>query len=466
MRSHRCTRQRLANHLRKFFERQVYTSVVGIDVAMISPSSTSKYRNDLVDQSLEVLSAPLLDNSFGNDGVAEQSCCSFDCRRRWSMFIIILLSLLNFTCRFTYAGVLSQLQEQFQKTDGEMGFSQTAFVLAYMFAAPIFGYLNDAQYFSCRSLVTVSCLIFSGAAFCSGLSSTYLEFLASRAVLGVGEAGFSVLAPIIIKALFEGSKSQPTAIALYYSSTAVGSALGFIVGGTVGGHWGWRYAFFSAGPPGVLLSVLFLVSAKTESANSIRAVAKHRSKDGGTVSADVVSLLRVSSYMFSTFGFASLTFAVSGLAAFMPVYLARQTDIKESVASTSFGVVACLSGIIGPFSGDALTKYLAKKRNDAAVYVCALGLGLSVPFGVASILIPYFELPFSVILCYASSFLAQLFFFSIMSPNLVSRARIVLASSTANSSFRESYSALFRKDFTLLDCKSAALCAFARVPPT
>jgi MFS family permease len=386
---------------------------------MNSTSSTLKYRDDLVDQSLqEVLGAPLLDNAAGDDGHAEQHCLSFDCRRRWSMFIIILLSVLNFLSRFTYAGVLSQLQEQFQKTDGDMGFSQTAFVLAYMFAAPVFGYLNDLQIFSCRSLVTFSCFIFSGAAFCSGLSSDYFEFLASRAVLGVGEAGFSVLAPIIIKALFEGSKSQATAIALYYSSTAVGSALGFVVGGTVGGYWGWRYAFFAAGPPGILLSLLFFFTVETESVNSVRAAAKHQSKAAG-VCADVAFLSKISSYVFSTFGFASLTFAVSGLAAFMPIYLSRQTSIKESDASTALGVVACLSGIIGPFSGGALAKYLLKKRPDGCVRVCVLGLGLSVPFGLASILIPFFGTPFTVLLCYISSFFSQCFFFSIMSPNLV-----------------------------------------------
>jgi MFS family permease len=374
------------------------------------------------------------------------------------MLIIILLSLLNFLCRFTYAGVLSQLQEEFQKTDGDMGFSQTAFVLAYMIAAPIFGYLNDAQIVSCRSLVTVSCLIFSCASFGSGLSSTYIEFLASRAVLGVGEAGFSVLAPIIIKALFEGSKSQPTAIALYYSSTAVGSALGFVVGGTVGGFWGWRYAFFAAGPPGVLLSFLFLVSVETESTNSKRAAAKHASKDA-SIAGDVASVLKTSSYVFSTFGFASLTFAISGLAAFMPIYLSRQTSVKESTASTAFGVVACLSGIIGPFAGDTLAKHLLKKRADGHVVVCVLGLGLSVPFGLASILIPFFDLPFNVLLCYVSSFLAQTFFFSIMSPNLVMVHSLCSLIPLANPFRRAFCSALSQKDFMQLHCKKSALCA-------
>lgn len=425
---------------------------------MNSPSSTSKFRDDLVDQSL---GRPLLEEAHHIDGNFEQKCCSFVHARRWSMVVIILLSLLNFLCRFTYAGVLSQLQEQFQKTDGEMGFTQTAFVMAYMLAAPIFGYLNDSQLVSCRSLVSVSCFIFSCAAFSSGLSTTYLQFLASRAVLGVGEAGFSVLAPIIIKALFEGSGSQPTAIALYYSSTAVGSALGFVVGGTVGGYWGWRYAFFVAGPPGILLSILFLVSVETESANSRLATSKHQSKTNHGLVADVASLLKISSFVFATFGFASLTFAISGLAAFMPIYLSRVTDVKESVASTAFGVVACVSGVVGPFAGNALAKHLLKKRANSYLYICFVGLALSVPFGVASVLIPFFELPFSVLLCYASSFVAQTCFFSIMSPNLVmtpARQAIHAHSiAAADSCYRALCSALFQKSFTQLLCKSICL---------
>jgi MFS family permease len=334
------------------------------------------------------------------------------------MFIILLLSLLNFLCRFTYAGVLTSLQEAFHKTDGELGFSQTAFVLAYMVSAPVYGFLNDSQYISCRSLVTFSCLLFPCAAFCSGLSTTYLQFLATRAALGVGQAGFSVLAPIIIKALYEGSGGQAIAIALYYSSTAVGSALGFVVGGLVGGNWNWRYAFYVGGPPGILLCILFWTTVETVSVNSATAAIKHPSRRASLM-ADVQSLLKISSYVYSTLAFATLTFVLSGLAAFMPVYLSRVTSIDESFSSTIFGVVGCLSGVIGPLLGNSLTKHLLSKRADGQVYVCFLGLGLSVPFGVASILIPFYGKHFSVLLCYVCSFLAQTCFFSIMGSNLV-----------------------------------------------
>jgi MFS family permease len=233
--------------------------------------------------------------------------------------------------------------------------------------------------------------------------------------------------------LYEGSGSQPTAIALYYSSTAVGSALGFVVGGTVGGYWGWRYAFFAAGPPGVFLSLLFLVSVETDSANSRRATLKHQSRPSGLI-ADVATLLKISSYVYATFGFASLTFAISGLAAFMPIYLSRTTNVAESVASTAFGAVACVSGVVGPFTGNAIAKILLKKRANGYLHICFAGLALSVPFGVASVLIPFFDLPFSVLLCYASSFVAQTFFFSIMSPNLVMSARGCCCIVHANSS--------------------------------
>jgi MFS family permease len=424
-------------------------------MAMNSPSSASKYRDDLVDQSHFGLSKPLLDDVSENIANPETNCCSFVHLRRWSMLIIILLSLLNFLCRFTYAGVLSQLQEQFQKTDGEMGFTQTAFVMAYMLAAPIFGYLNDLQMMSCRSLVTVSCFIFSCAAFCTGLSTTYLQFLASRAVLGVGEAGFSVLAPIIIKALYEGSGSQPTALALYYSSTAVGSALGFVVGGTVGGYWGWRYAFFAAGPPGILLSFVFLFSAQTDSANSRCRIVEHQYKPSGMI-ADIATLSKISSYVFATFGFASLTFAISGLAAFMPLYLSRTTDAAESVASTAFGVVACVSGVIGPFSGNLIAKHLLRKRANAYLHICFIGLALSVPFGLASVLIPFFDVPYSVVLCYASSFVAQTCFYSIMSPNLVTNECSLFcnlhALFVADLYCRVLCSASFQKNFMQLHC--------------
>ena len=43
----------------------------------------------------------------------------------------------------------------------------------------------------------------------------------------------------------------------FQSAALLGSALGVVIGGAVAAKFGWRYAFFAVGAPGLLLSALY-----------------------------------------------------------------------------------------------------------------------------------------------------------------------------------------------------------------
>src|SRR5207244_3302094 len=45
-------------------------------------------------------------------------------------------------------------------------------------------------------------------------------------------------------------------MSIFYCAIPIGSALGYVLGGTVDSHFGWRAAFFVAGVPGLLLALL------------------------------------------------------------------------------------------------------------------------------------------------------------------------------------------------------------------
>src|SRR5260370_7324720 len=47
-------------------------------------------------------------------------------------------------------------------------------------------------------------------------------------------------------------------MAIFFCAIPVGSALGYVVGGLMNVHFGWRPAFFVAGIPGLALAVLCL----------------------------------------------------------------------------------------------------------------------------------------------------------------------------------------------------------------
>ncbi len=48
-------------------------------------------------------------------------------------------------------------------------------------------------------------------------------------------------------------------MAIFFCAIPVGSALGYVLGGLVDAHFGWRAAFFVAGTPGIALAALCLL---------------------------------------------------------------------------------------------------------------------------------------------------------------------------------------------------------------
>ena len=89
-----------------------------------------------------------------------------------------------------------------------------------------------------------------GTAFSHGFSQMFFW----RALLGVGEASYGVIAPALLADLF-APKHRGRVMGVYYLALPLGGALGYVIGGWVGDHWGWRAAFWVVGLPGLLAAV-------------------------------------------------------------------------------------------------------------------------------------------------------------------------------------------------------------------
>ena len=114
----------------------------------------------------------------------------------------------------------------------------------------------------------------------------------------------------------------------FYLATPVGSALGYIVGGYLGHHYGWRTPFMISALPGLLLA--FGVLALRE---PVRGASDHLadSVERGTV----LGLFRNKAYWTITLGAAMMTFAIGGLQVWMPTFLTRIRHVPLDRANSS-----------------------------------------------------------------------------------------------------------------------------------
>src|SRR6202044_1529089 len=110
-----------------------------------------------------------------------------------------------------------------------------------------------------------------------------------------GEAGGSPPAHAMISDYFP-PKKRSTALSIYSSGIYLGMLVGFLMGGYLNQHLGWRKAFFVVGLPGVFFSILFFFTVKEPE--------KGATDLPGNSATDPVSLATVVRFLFSKKTFA------------------------------------------------------------------------------------------------------------------------------------------------------------------
>ncbi|KFO91878.1 Protein spinster 3, partial [Buceros rhinoceros silvestris] len=182
-------------------------------------------------------------------------------------------NLINFMDWFIVPGILLDIQEYFELSDGEAGLLQTVFVLCYMLAAPIFGYLGDR--YNRKIILGAGIFFWSGVT----LGSSFINelycwmFFLSRGLVGIGTASYSTIAPTIIADLFEEGK-RTTMLSIFYIFIPVGSGLGYVLAASVAnvtGDWHWAFRITPCMGGLALVLLILLVPHRTQ-----RRTASHR----------------------------------------------------------------------------------------------------------------------------------------------------------------------------------------------
>src|SRR5204862_6139860 len=111
--------------------------------------------------------------------------------------------------------------------------------------------------FSRWIIVGSAVILWSLASGGSGLAGTFGILFATRHCVGIGEGGYGPAAPTILSALFP-IETRGRIMAIFCAAIPVGSALGYVIGGLIGAHLGWRWSFYLVAPPGLVLGLLWL----------------------------------------------------------------------------------------------------------------------------------------------------------------------------------------------------------------
>jgi MFS family permease len=316
--------------------------------------------------------------------VADQTHQSWVRSAGFGLAVLSFINLFSYLDRYIVSALIESLKHSdLHLTDANLGSLMSAFLVVYTATAPVFGALGDRRSRPRLSAIGVACWSFATAL--SGFATGYLSLLAARASVGVGEAAYVTIAPSLLSDYFP-IRQRGRVMAIFFCAIPVGSALGYIVGGLVDKHYGWRNAFFVAGVPGLLLAALCLLlrdpprGAQDGAAAQADAAKVSRANIGKATWAVYRRLVSNNPYVLTVLGYAAYTFAVGGLAVWMPAFLERARGIPRSEATVSFGAIVVITGFIGTFVGGWLGDYAAKYSRQAYLWLCAIATLVSAPF--------------------------------------------------------------------------------------
>jgi MFS family permease len=255
-----------------------------------------------------------------------------------------------------------------------------------MVAAPAFGSWGDLG--SRTRPMAIGVLVWSLATFLSGFARDYPQLLAGRAIVGIGEAAYVAIAPALLADCFP-TERRGRVLAVLNMAIYVGTALSYIVSGQLSVHFGWRAAFFAGGVPGMLLALLILRlpdpprgAQEPDRASSAGGVPQGR---GQAPLGIYLGLLRRWPFMVVVLGYAAYTFALGGLAFWMPSFLERVRHVPLGEATSGFGAIVIVTGFLGTFAGGWLGDHLLRYSRQAYLWFSGVTTLLAVPFALLAL---------------------------------------------------------------------------------
>lgn len=291
-----------------------------------------------------------------------------------NIFIILaLINLLNYIDRQVLYSVFPLIKEDLFLSDKELGFLASAFMLVYMFSAPVLGYIADRT--PRQKIIALSAFLWSIATSACACVRNYFALIFARSLVGVGESGFTSVCPSFIAEKFS-PKVRARVLALFALGLPLGSALGYLLGGILGKQFGWRLAFLILGLPGIILAFIVYFAIKDTPK-------KIEEKPPFT---NYLKLLKNKKFVFVCLAQAMGTFTLGALAAWGPSFLNRYFAYDIAKSGTIFGAIIIIAGALGTMLGGIIGDRWQKKTENGYFYTTALSYLIAFPFGILAFL--------------------------------------------------------------------------------
>ncbi len=311
---------------------------------------------------------------------------------RFAFTILLIINILNYADRYLLPAILPKIRADLGLTPLQEGLLGSSFLLVYALATLPIGVWADR---SIRKNIVALCVgIWSVATALAGFTSNFLQLFSVRAVLGIGEAGYAPASLSLLGDFF--SKAKRGRILSYWSAgQLIGAAFGVTVGGLVADAFGWRYAFFIVGIPGLIAAFLAWrmleptrgVFDKEEDNVGEAVTTQAHTSIGKDFWGSVKKLRQIPTYWTLVVALVFSFFTIGGTTFWLPTYFVDTFHLSVSRAAIISGGVLVGSGLIGTVAGGWLADLVQRRRPEGRLLVAALGFLVGAPIVLIALLI-------------------------------------------------------------------------------
>ena len=336
---------------------------------------------------------------------------------RWfALFALFSMNMLNYIDRYSFFAVGTHIQNELKISNSRFGILSASFMIVYTIVSPLMGFLGDR--YSRKRLLAAGVGLWSFATVGTAFSYGFSDMFFWRALLGVGEASYGVIAPALLADLFH-PKYRGRVIGFYFLALPLGGAVGYGIGGVVADALHWRAAFWVVGLPGIVAAFAALMIRDPGRGASEGHVATGEASRPDLN--DYLSLFRNKTFLLNTAGMAAVTFVTGAYAAWGSTFYQTVRGMTASQAGVTIGGLTALAGLIGIFMGSWLADLLLKVTKRAYLLTAGLAVMIAIVPGLMAMLEPNLPTSFSLLI------VAMILMASVLGPCNTTTANVVPA---------------------------------------
>jgi MFS family permease len=279
----------------------------------------------------------------------------------WAVFALTFgLMLSDYMSRQVITPIFPLLKHDWSLSDTQLG-ALVSVVAAIVGVASIPVALLADRWGRVKSITAMASLWVLATIAC-GLSGGYGQLLSARAMVGIGEAGYSSAGSAILIHVFPQQR-RAMVLGAFQAAGVFGTLIGVVAGGVIATHFGWRHAFVMVGAVGLLLVAAYPLVVRDYHTVSL-GTAVPRMRLGGLARALVASRTAVYTYFGAGFGW----FILGVTNAWIPSYMNRYYGLAPDKAAVHAAIVVLTAGIGMVVCGWSVDRFAARDiRNRLRV---------------------------------------------------------------------------------------------------